>query len=166
MAVLPILQFPNPRLRIKAEPVTVVDDALRAQVKDMYETMYDAKGVGLAATQVDIHKRVFVMDVSDNRSEPQCILNPEIIHREGTQYEAEGCLSVEGAWDKIERAGSVVLRGQTLEMQPIEIAASGLMAVCFQHELDHLDGILFIDHLSRLKQERIRKKITKNASRD
>lgn len=166
MAVLPILQFPDPRLRIKAAPVTEVDDALRAEVEDMYETMYAAKGVGLAATQVDIHKRVFVMDISENRDQRECILNPEIIHREGVQHESEGCLSVEGAWDKVERAAKVILRGQTLEMQPIEVEAEGLMAVCFQHELDHLDGILFIDHLSRLKQERIRKKIEKHASRD
>ena len=161
MAILPILQFPNPRLRIKAEPVTVVDDALRRQVEDMYETMYDAKGVGLAATQVDIHKRVFVMDVSETRDQKQCILNPEIVHREGKRYESEGCLSVEGAYDKVERAEKVTLRGFTLAMEPIEVHSEGLMAVCFQHELDHLDGILFIDHLSRLKQDRIREKIKK-----
>lgn len=166
MAVLPILQYPDPRLRIKAAPVTTVDAALLAQIEDMYETMYHAKGVGLAATQVDIHLRVFVMDVSESRDQRQCILNPEIIYREGKQYESEGCLSVEGAYDKVERAEKVTLRGQDIHMQPIEIQAEGLMAVCFQHELDHLDGILFIDHLSRLKQERVRKKIHKYASRD
>lgn len=163
MAVLEILQYPNPRLRIKAAPVTIVDDALRAQVADMVETMYAAKGVGLAATQVDIHKQVFVMDLSDTRDQHQCILNPEIIHREGTQYESEGCLSVDGAYDKVERALKVTLRGLDLNMQALEIQAEGLMAVCFQHELDHLNGVLFIDHLSRLKQERIRKKIAKQA---
>lgn len=166
MAVLDILQFPNPRLRIKAAPVTVVDEVLRRQVDDMIETMYAAKGVGLAATQVDIHQQVFVMDVSETRDQAQCILNPEIIHREGTQYESEGCLSVDGAYDKVERAQKVTLRGYTLDMQPVEIQAEGLMAVCFQHELDHLNGVLFIDHLSRLKQERIRKKIAKHSDRD
>lgn len=166
MTVLDILQFPNPRLRIKAAPVTVVDEALRRQVDDMIETMYAAKGVGLAATQVDIHLQVFVMDVSESRDQAQCILNPEITHREGTQYESEGCLSVDGAYDKVERAEKVTLRGFTLDMQPIEIQAEGLMAVCFQHELDHLNGVLFIDHLSRLKQERIRKKIAKHSDRD
>lgn len=166
MAVLDILQFPNPRLRIKAAPVTVVDEVLRRQVDDMIETMYAAKGVGLAATQVDIHQQVFVMDVSETRDQAQCILNPEIIHREGKQYESEGCLSVDGAYDKVERAMKVTLRGYTLDMQPLEIQAEGLMAVCFQHELDHLNGVLFIDHLSRLKQERIRTKIAKHSDRD
>lgn len=167
MAILEILQYPDPRLRIKAEPVTKVDDALRKQVEDMYETMYDAKGVGLAATQVNIHLRLFTMDVSETRDQRSCIVNPEIIHQEGVQYESEGCLSVGGgAYDKVERAMKVRLRGTDLEGKPVEIEAEGLMAVCFQHELDHLNGILFIDHLSRLKQQRIKDKIAKDKRRE
>ncbi len=167
MAILEILQYPDPRLRIKAQPVTKVDDALRKQVEDMYDTMYDAKGVGLAATQVNIHLRLFTMDVSETRDQRVCIVNPEIIHKEGTQYEGEGCLSVGGgAYDKVERAMKVRLCGTDLDGKPIEIEAEGLMAVCFQHELDHLNGILFIDHLSRLKQQRIRDKIAKDKRRE
>lgn len=166
MAILPILQFPDPRLRIKAAPVTKVDAALRKQVEDMYETMYDARGIGLAATQVDIHLQIFTMDLSRDSNEPQCVLNPEIIHREGMQYEAEGCLSVQETYDKIERAFKVKMRGVDLDFKPIEIEAEGLLASCIQHELDHLNGVLFIDHLSRLKQERVRKKIDKIQRRE
>lgn len=162
MAVLEILQYPDPRLRTVAQPVTNVDDALRRQVDDMYETMYAAQGVGLAATQVNIHLRLFTMDTSENRDQAICVVNPEIIHKEGTQYEGEGCLSVGGgAYDKVERALKVKMRGTDLDGKPIEIEAEGLMAVCIQHELDHLNGILFIDHLSRLKQQRIKDKIKK-----
>lgn len=161
MAILDILQFPDPRLRTKAAPVAAVDDKLRAMIKDMYETMYAASGVGLAATQVDIHLQIFTMDVSEARDQPSVILNPQIVHKEGTQFEAEGCLSVASAYEKVERAHKVRLKGVDLDFKPIEIEAEGLMAVCFQHELDHLNGILFVDHLSRLKQERIRKKIEK-----
>ena len=161
MAILPILQYPDPRLRTKAARITNVDAALRQQVEDMYETMYDAKGLGLAATQVNIHLQLFTMDMSDDASQPMCIVNPEIIHKEGLQYESEGCLSVVDAFDKVERAFKVRLRGTDLDGKPLEIEGEGLMAACFQHELDHLNGILFLDHLSRLKQERIRKKIKK-----
>jgi peptide deformylase len=166
MAVLKILQYPDPRLRTKAAPVTKVDDVLRKQVEDMYETMYDAKGVGLAGTQVDIHLQVFTMDTSRNMDQPQVVLNPEIIHKEGIQYESEGCLSVQEAYDKVERAMKVRMRGVDLDFKPIEIEAEGLMAVCIQHELDHLNGILFIDHLSKLKQSRIRAKIEKIKRRE
>lgn len=163
MALLEILKYPDPRLRIKAQPVLKVDAELRRMVDDMYETMYHAKGVGLAGTQVNIHQRLFTMDVSEEQNDRRCILNPEIIHQEGIQYEAEGCLSVGGgAFDKVERALKVKLRGVDLDFKPIEIDAEGLMAICFQHEIDHLNGVLFIDHLSRLKQERIRKKIQKD----
>ncbi len=161
MAILPILQYPDPRLRTKAARVTNVDAALRKQVDDMYETMYDAKGLGLAATQVNIHLQLFTMDISETSDHPMCIVNPEIIHKEGLQYESEGCLSVIDAFDKVERAYKVCLRGTDLDGKTIEIEGEGLMAACFQHELDHLNGILFLDHLSRLKQERIRKKIKK-----
>lgn len=168
MALLEILQFPDPRLRIKAAPVAKsdVDAAFRKQVEDMYETMYEANGVGLAGTQVNIHKQLFTMDISRDRNEPMCVLNPEIIHKEGIQYESEGCLSVMEAYDKVERALKVKMRGVDLDFKPIELEVEGLMAVCIQHELDHLNGILFIDHLSKLKQDRIRKKIEKITRRD
>lgn len=162
MAILDILQYPDPRLRTKAAPVTQVDDVLRKQVEDMYETMYAAKGVGLAATQVNIHRRLFTMDVSDNHDQPMCIVNPEIISQEGEVFEGEGCLSVEGAWDKVKRAAKVTMRGTDLDGNPIELHAEGLMAVCIQHEIDHLNGVLFVDHLSRLKQDRIKTKISKH----
>jgi peptide deformylase len=166
MAVLEILKYPDPRLRKKAQPITTIDDALRRIVDDMYETMYQSEGVGLAATQVNIHQRLFTMDVSETRDQRMCILNPEIIHREGTQYENEACLSVGGgAYDKVERALKIRVRGMDINSQPIEFDAEGLMASCVQHEIDHLNGILFIDHLSRLKQERIRTKIEKDNRR-
>jgi peptide deformylase len=161
MAVLTILQYPDPRLRKIAKPVEKVDDALRAQISDMYETMYAANGVGLAATQVDIHLQFFTMDISETRDQPSVILNPELIYKEGKQYESEGCLSVANAHEKVERAKKVRIRGVDLDFKPLEIEAEDLMAVCFQHELDHLNGILFVDHLSRLKQDRIRIKIEK-----
>jgi len=163
MAILEILKYPDPRLRIKAQPVTKIDDALRRIVADMYETMYDAQGVGLAATQVDIHQQIFTMDISESRDQPFCVLNPEITDKEGVQFDAEGCLSVgAGVYDKVQRALKVRLRGMDLSGKIIELAAEGLMATCIQHEIDHLNGILFIDHLSRLKQDRIRKKIEKS----
>lgn len=161
MAILDILQYPDPRLRQKAARVTNVDEALRQKVADMYETMYEAKGVGLAATQVNIHLQVFTMDISQEGNEPQCVLNPEIYFKEGIQYESEGCLSVVEAFEKVERAMLVRMRGTDLDGKAIDIEAEGLLAVCLQHELDHLNGILFIDHLSKLKQNRIRKKIEK-----
>jgi peptide deformylase len=166
MALLEILKYPDPRLRIKAKPVTDVTDELRRQVEDMYETMYHSKGVGLAGTQVDIHWRVFVMDVSEDRSQKYCVINPEIMSQSGERLEAEGCLSVIGAHDKVKRAQVVHMRGMNLDGEIIEWHADGLMAHCIQHEIDHLNGILFIDHLSRLKQERIRKKIEKSQPRD
>lgn len=161
MALLPILKYPDPRLRIKAEKVTEINDVLRRQVEDMYETMYDSKGVGLAATQVNIHFQFFVMDVSESRDQRICVLNPEIISKEGKIFESEGCLSVTEAFDKVERAQKVHLRGMGLDGKPMELQTEDLMAICVQHEMDHLNGILFIDHLSRLKQERIRIKTEK-----
>src|SRR5690348_4492751 len=132
MAVLEILKYPDPRLRIQAKPVTDINDELQAQVKDMYETMYAAKGVGLAGTQVNIHLRVFTMDVSDTHDQPICVINPEILSKEGTQYEAEGCLSVNDAFDKVKRAQKVTLRGMDLHGKTFELEAEGLMAVCIQ----------------------------------
>jgi peptide deformylase len=167
MAVLEILRFPDPRLRTKAKPVVTIDDELRRIVDDMYETMEASQGIGLAATQVNIHQQIFVMDVSETRDQRICVMNPEILSREGTQYEAEGCLSVGGdAYDKVERALKVRLRAMGLDGQMFELDAQELMAACIQHEMDHLNGILFMDHLSRLKQDRIRKKISKTESRD
>lgn len=162
MAILEILKYPDQRLRIKAQPVISVDEAFRRQVEDMYETMYASHGVGLAATQVNIHQRFFTMDVSETHDQRICVINPEIISQEGTQHESEGCLSVGGgAYDKVKRAQKVRLRGMDLDGNTFELDAEGLMAICIQHEIDHLNGVLFIDHLSRLKQDRIRKKIDK-----
>lgn len=165
MAILEILKFPDPRLRIKAEPIHTITPALLNQIEDMYETMYDSKGVGLAATQVNIHQRVFVMDISETHDQPICVINPEMFHQSGTQYEGEGCLSVTAAYDKVKRAKEVHLRGMNIQGEIFELQAEGLMAVCIQHEIDHLNGILFFDHLSRLKQERIIQKIKKIESR-
>ena len=162
MAILPILQFPDPRLRTVGQKVTHIDEVFHRQVQDMYETMYDSKGVGLAATQVNIHQQFFVMDISDRHDQPACVINPEILHQEGVQYEGEGCLSVANAYDKIERAAKLRVKYMTLDGKFLEIEAEGLLAICFQHEMDHLNGILFIDHLSRLKQQRIKEKIVKS----
>lgn len=162
MAILEILKFPDPRLRIKAAPVETIDDDLCRIVEDMYETQYANNGVGLAGTQVNIHRQIFTMDASSDQSQKICVLNPEIIHREGEQYEGEGCLSVGGgAYDKVKRAAKVILRGMNLQGEIFELSAEGLLAVIIQHEVDHLNGLLFVDHLSRLKQDRIRKKIEK-----
>lgn len=167
MAVLEVLKFPDPRLRTKAKPVVTIDDELRRIVDDMFETMDAHNGIGLAATQVNIHQQIFVMDISETRDQRFCIINPEIVSREGVQYETEGCLSVgAGAYDKVERAMKVKLRAMDLNGKIIEMDAQELMAACIQHEMDHLNGILFIDHLSRLKQDRIRKKINKTERRD
>ncbi|HLB41484.1 MAG TPA: peptide deformylase [Gammaproteobacteria bacterium] len=165
MALLEILHFPDPRLRVKAQPITQIDDHLRRIVDDMYETMYANNGVGLAATQVGIHQQIFVMDVSETRDRRYCVFNPEILTRVGTQLDTEGCLSVIGAYDKVERAAKVRIRGMNIEGNIFELEGENLMAACIQHEMDHLKGILFIDHLSRLKQERIRKKIEKSKRR-
>lgn len=161
MALLQVLRFPDPRLRIKAKTIERVDDAIKRTAANLFDTMYENRGVGLAATQVGIHQRMFVMDVSESRDHKICAINPEILHREGEYFEAEGCLSVEGAYDKVKRSAKVHLLALNLDGESFELNAEGLMAVCIQHEIDHLNGILFIDHLSRLKQTRIRKKIEK-----
>lgn len=162
MALLEILKFPDPRLRTVAKPVVQIDASLRQSVADMYETMYQHQGVGLAATQVNIHLRFFTMDISEDHIQPLCVINPEIIAQEGMQYDYHGCLSVGGGIsDKIKRAASLRLKGLDLEGQVFEWDLEGLAAICVQHEIDHLNGKLFIDHLSRLKQERIRHKLEK-----
>ncbi|MBA3661415.1 MAG: peptide deformylase [Gammaproteobacteria bacterium] len=166
MAILPILKFPDPRLRIKAQPIQEITQEIRQIAEDMRETMYANNGVGLAATQVGINWRIFTMDVSEEHNQLYYIINPEIITKESTQEDMEGCLSVGGgAYDRVSRARYVKMRGLDLEGKPIELEGQDLMAACIQHEIDHLDGILFIDHLSRLKQERIRKKIEKYTRR-
>jgi peptide deformylase len=162
MAKLTILEYPDPRLRTKAEQVTRVDDALRQLICDMLETMYAAPGIGLAATQVNVHKRVLVVDVSENRSRPLAFVNPEIVERDGSVEAEEGCLSVPGIFDTLtERAARVVVRALDRDGQPFELEADGLLAVCIQHEIDHLEGKLFVDYLSDLKRTRIRKKLEK-----
>ncbi|HWJ05682.1 MAG TPA: peptide deformylase [Steroidobacteraceae bacterium] len=162
MAKLTILEYPDPRLRTKAEPVAVVDDAIRRLVDDMFETMYASKGIGLAATQVDVHQRVLVTDVSSDRTEPRVFINAQIIEREGSTEAEEGCLSVPGIYDTLRaRSEKVRVRALDRDGQPFELEADGLLAVCLQHELDHLDGKLFVDYLSELKRNRIRKKLEK-----
>ncbi|MBM4195688.1 MAG: peptide deformylase [Gammaproteobacteria bacterium] len=166
MALLKILEYPDPRLRSRARPVAVVDDRLRQLARDMLETMYAAPGVGLAATQVDVHERLIVMDVSDDRSAPLVLINPEILSRDGLEAGEEGCLSVPGYTESVERAARIRVRALNDQGKPFEFDADGLLAVCVQHELDHLEGKLFIDHLSELKRQRIRKKLEKTARRE
>lgn len=161
MALLPILHFPDPRLRIKAAPVAVVDDALRKLVDDMFETMYAAPGIGLAAPQINVSMRVVVIDISLERNQPLCLINPEILSREGEISSEEGCLSVPDEFEVVERASKVEVRTLGRDGQPFEMEAEGLLAVCIQHEIDHLDGKLFVDYLSALKKQRLRKRLEK-----
>jgi peptide deformylase len=162
MAKLTILEYPDPRLRTRAEPVAVVDDSTRQLVDDLFETMYASKGIGLAATQVDVHRRVLVTDVSAERTDPRAFINPQVIEREGSTEAEEGCLSVPGIFDVL-RARSEKIRVRALDRdgQAFELDADGLLAICIQHEIDHLDGKLFVDYLSELKRNRIRKKLEK-----
>jgi peptide deformylase len=162
MARLQILEYPDPRLRTRAKPVEVFDAALSRQVEDMFETMYAAPGIGLAATQVDYHKRLIVMDVSEDKRQPQVFINPEILTAEGTGTGEEGCLSVPGIFDEVKRAARIRARAQDATGKVFEIDLDGLAAVCLQHEMDHLEGKLFVDYLSDLKRERIRKKLDKD----
>lgn len=163
MAKLEILQYPDDRLRKVATPVNHVDDALRAIIDDMFETMYDAKGVGLAATQVDVHKRFFIADCSEHQDQPLVFINPEIIEREGIFENEEGCLSFPNVYAKVERAGEVTVKALDRDGNEFSMSADGLLAICIQHELDHLEGKLFVDYLSPLKRNRIRKKLEKEA---
>ena len=161
MAILDILHFPDPRLRTAAEPVGRVDDTIRRLVDDMFETMYEAPGIGLAAIQVNVAKRVVVIDVSDDRSSPLCFINPELVERWGVEQMDEGCLSVPGVFETVSRAERVKVRAMNRAGEPFELETDGLLAVCIQHEIDHLDGKLFVDYLSSLKRQRIRKKLEK-----
>lgn len=161
MALLNILHFPDPRLRNKAKPVAEVSDRHRALAADMLETMYAAPGIGLAAVQVGVAERLIVIDVSDDGDHPQVFINPEILAKEGTEVMQEGCLSVPGVYEEVERAERVRVRALDRDGKPLEFDADGLLAVCIQHEIDHLDGKLFVDYLSDLKRQRIRKRIEK-----
>ena len=163
MALLPILRFPDDRLRQRAVPVTRFDDALRRLAADMAETMYEAPGIGLAATQVNAHQRLLVIDVSETKDDLLVMVNPELLKTEGLCEGEEGCLSVPGIYDFVERAEVVQVRFQNLEGTTETLQADGLLAICIQHEIDHLNGKVFVDHLSRLKQTRIRAKLEKKA---
>lgn len=157
-----ILHYPDPRLRRKAEPVTEVTDEIRTLVDDMAETMYHAPGIGLAAIQIGVAKRVVVIDLSEERNQLQVFINPEIRESEGEQILEEGCLSVPGVFEPVARAGRIRVSALDRNGKPFEIEAMGLLATCIQHEIDHLDGKVFVDYLSRLKQQRIRKKLEKH----
>ena len=162
MAKLEILEFPDPRLRTKAQPVDAVDDELRTLVDDMFETMYAAPGIGLAATQVDVHKRLLVVDVSPDKSEPHALINPQIVEKDGEAVTEEGCLSVPGYYEEVTRAEHIRVRFLNRDGEETEMEADGLLAVCIQHEMDHLDGKLFVDYLSEAKRQRIRKRLEKD----
>jgi peptide deformylase len=161
MAILQVLYHPDPRLRIKADPVAVVDDEVRRLASDMMETMYAAPGIGLAATQVNVHRRLLVVDVSETHDQPLCLINATLLQKEGVESMEEGCLSVPGVFEEVERAERIRVRFQDLEGRTVEQDADGLLAVCIQHEMDHLEGKLFLDYLSPLKRSRITKKLTK-----
>jgi len=161
MPLLDILVYPDERLRKIAETVATVDDTTRIFIDDMFETMYDAPGVGLAATQVDVHRRIVVIDVSEDKAEPLTLINPEIINSAGKAAGEEGCLSIPGIYESVDRAESVVFKALDRDGRSYEMEAEGLLAVCVQHEIDHLDGKLFVDYLSALKKRRIRKKMLK-----
>ena len=166
MAKLEILHFPDDRLRTIAKPVTEVDDNIRQLVDDMLETMYEAPGIGLAATQVNVHQRVIVIDVSLEKDQPLCLINPEILAKEGVEQHEEGCLSVPGIYETVERADHIKVRALDRDGNPFELETGELLAVCIQHEIDHLDGKLFVDYLSALKRNRIRKKMEKQKKAD
>lgn len=163
MSLLPILRFPDQRLKKVAAPVQIVDERIKRLARDMAETMYEAPGIGLAATQVNVHLRLIVIDVSETHDQLLVLINPEVVERDGTQVCEEGCLSVPGIYDKVERAENVIVRYMDLEAVERRIEADGLLAVCLQHEIDHLDGKVFVEHLSLLKQTRIKAKLAKQA---
>jgi peptide deformylase len=161
--MLPILRYPDVRLKKKAVPIIKVDDNIRRLVRDMAETMYEAPGIGLAATQVDVHQQLVVIDTSEDKNELLVLINPRILAVDGMQQGEEGCLSVPGIYDKVERAERVTVRYLDLEGQEQTLDAEGLLAVCIQHEVDHLNGKVFVDYLSQLKQTRIKSKLAKQA---
>ncbi|NJD07209.1 MAG: peptide deformylase [Methylococcaceae bacterium] len=162
MAILTILEFPDARLRKKAAAVETVDDGIKKLVGDMFETMYAAPGVGLAATQVNVHKRIIVIDVSEEKDQPLCFINPRLIAKSGSEEMDEGCLSVPGIFEKVKRAQQVTVQALDKNGESFELEADGLLAVCVQHEMDHLEGKLFVDYLSPLKRHRAKKKLEKD----
>jgi peptide deformylase len=162
MAILTILEFPDPRLRTRAQPVDPAQvPSLAGVIDDMFETMYAAPGIGLAATQVNVHRRLLVVDVSEDKSQPLVFINPEVIAKDGIQVYQEGCLSVPGIYADVERANQIRVRAIGRDGQPFEMDADGLLAVCIQHEIDHLEGKVFVDYLSPFKREQVRKKLAK-----
>lgn len=163
MALLPILHYPDPRLHTRAKPVSSVDAGIRKLAADMAETMYAAPGIGLAATQVDVHVRLLVLDISEDKSALQAFINPEILWREGECEGEEGCLSVPGIYETVKRSARIRVRALDLDGKSFELEAEGLLAVCIQHEMDHLEGKVFVEYLSRLKLSRIRAKLAKQA---
>jgi len=163
--ILDILKYPDKRLRTIAKPVVSVDETIRQQVKDMFETMYEAPGIGLAATQVNFHQRIIVIDISDQCNEPICLINPEIIEKSGEIQCEEGCLSVPDYYENIIRANDIKVQSLNQHGETFELEASEMLSVCIQHEIDHLDGILFVDHLSKLKQKRLKKKTEKKVTK-
>jgi len=162
MAKLTILEFPDPRLRTRATPVGPADGALKSLIDDLFETMYEAPGVGLAATQVDVHKRLLVADVSADKTEPYALINPVILQKDGVLVSEEGCLSVPGYYEEVERAEHIRVRFLDRNGDEQEMEAEGLLAVCIQHEIDHLDGKLFVDYLSEAKRQRIRQRLVRD----
>ena len=166
MALLNILHYPDPRLRTKAVEVTEFDGGLKTLISDMFETMYEAPGIGLAATQVNIHKRLLVMDVSEEKDQPRVLINPQFLSKEGEEEMDEGCLSVPGYYETVRRAEKISVRAQDADGEFFELTAEGLEAVCIQHEMDHLEGKLFVDYISGLKRDRIRKKLEKQKKQD
>ena len=163
MAILDVLRFPDERLRTVAKDVIEIDDKIKTLVKDMFETMREERGIGLAATQVNVHKRVIVMDVSDDQSDPKVFINPKVISRQGKKINEEGCLSVPNNYAKVERAEEITVKALDENGEEFQLSADGLLAVCIQHEMDHLLGKLFVDYLSPLKRQRIKAKLDKEA---
>lgn len=162
MAKLKILEFPDPRLRTRAKPVAEVDARIRTLIDDLFETMYAASGIGLAATQVNVHERLLVADVSSDRTEPQALINPVIVERDGVTVYDEGCLSVPGYFESVTRAEHIRVRYLNRDGEQLVMTAQGLLAICIQHEIDHLEGKLFVDYLSAAKRSRIRKRLEKD----
>ena len=159
MALLNILHFPDEQLRTIAQPVDEVNDEVRTLVDDMFETMYAAPGIGLAATQVNVHKRIIVIDISEGKDQPLCLINPEITHRDGAQTYEEGCLSVPGFYENVERANAITVKALGKDGKEFQLSTDGLLAVCIQHEMDHLDGVLFVDRLPRMKRRLLEKEL-------
>ncbi|NOR80368.1 MAG: peptide deformylase [Methyloprofundus sp.] len=166
MSILSVLEFPDPRLRTVAKSVTTVDAKVKGLIDDMFETMYEEHGVGLAATQVDIHKRIIVIDTSEDKKNPLCLINPELIEQSGEEESDEGCLSVPGFFEPVKRAEKIKVKALDQQGQSFELEADGLLAICIQHEMDHLLGKLFVDYLSPLKRQRIKKKMLKLHKRE